>query len=209
MGGQLQSRLVTEISASDGSLTRTLPDGDSGVDGPTALATDGPHIWIANEGGGINTESVAELNASDASLARVIAGSTYGFKWTLGKYVYGAVGIAVYGPHVWITNVGGNSVTELNASNGTLVRVISGSKYGFDQPTSVAAAGTHIWVVNEAGNSVTELNADTGAWVRTLSGRRYQFNGPYKITVDGTHAWVTNTGSAPGYNGSVTEFTVG
>lgn len=200
---------VTEIRASDGSVTRTLPNGKSGIDGPTALATDGSHIWIANEGAGINTESVGEINASDASLVRVISGSAYSFKWTLGKYIYGNVGIAVYGAHVWITNVGGNSVTELNVSNGALVRVISGGKYGFDEPGSIAATGNDIWVVNQAGNSVTELNADTGAWVHTLSGGSYHFDHPDEITVDGTHAWVTNSGNASGDGSSVTEFSVG
>jgi YVTN family beta-propeller protein len=38
------------------------------------------------------------------------------------------------GTHVWVANEGNNTVTELDASTGALVQVISGSSYGFDSP---------------------------------------------------------------------------
>jgi hypothetical protein len=37
----------------------------------------------------------------------------------------GPASVAVSGTHVWIANMSGDSVTELNASNGSLVRVIT------------------------------------------------------------------------------------
>jgi hypothetical protein len=42
-----------------------------------------------------------------------------------------------------------NSVTELSASTGALVKVIRGLRYGFDDPAAVTSDGTHIWVRNE------------------------------------------------------------
>jgi hypothetical protein len=48
-------------------------------------------------------------------------------------------------------------VAELDASDGSLVQVVSGSKYALDDPLSVAADGTHVWVVSNVHSCVTEL----------------------------------------------------
>ncbi len=103
--------------------------------------------------------------------------------------------------HVWVTNYGGNSVTELSAKTGALVQVISGSSYGFNEPLAISSDGTDVWVMNGGNNSVTELSASTGSRVQVLSGSNYGFNGPVGITSDGSDVWV------PNYDGqSVTVF---
>ena len=84
-------------------------------------------------------------------------------------------------------------------AGGVITPVLTGGKYGFNAPDSVASDGTHIWITNYSGDSVTELNSN-GTWIRTLSGSKYGFNGPDSIATDGTHIWITN------YSGdSVTE----
>ncbi len=62
-------------------------------------------------------------------------GGSYGFNYP--------VGIAFDGTHIWVTNPPGNSVTELNASNGAWVRTLSGGSYGFAEPESIAFDGTN------------------------------------------------------------------
>jgi hypothetical protein len=78
---------------------------------------------------------------------------------------------------VWITNGAdvptpagftGNSVTELNASNGSLVRVISDPKDKISYPDSVIVLGSHVWVGNSLGNSLTELRSSNGSLVRVV-----------------------------------------
>ena len=102
--------------------------------------------------------------------------------------------------HVWVANGSGNSVTELDGSTGALVKVISGSSYGFNCPDAVSSDSTHVWVANGSGNSVTELNGSTGALVKVISGSSYGFNYPVAVSSDGAHVWVAN------YHGqSVTE----
>ena len=59
-------------------------------------------------------KQVAELNW----YAGVYQGGSYGFN--------GPFGIAFDGRHIWVTDQAGNSVTEINASNGALVRTVSG-----------------------------------------------------------------------------------
>lgn len=91
-----------------------------------------------------------------------------------------------------MANRDGDSVTELNASTGALVKVISGSAYGFDDPDAVATDGDDVWVTNGMANSVTELGATTGRLVKIMARSAYGFEVPDAITADGTDAWVAN-----------------
>ncbi len=114
-------------------------------------------------------------------------------------------GVSSDGTHVWVANNLGNSVTELDASNGAVVQVLGGKKYRFAGPNSISSDGTDVWVANRTGASVTELDASTGALVRVLTGgigSPYNFYYPESISSDGTHVWV-----ATGDN-SVTELDV-
>jgi hypothetical protein len=173
------------------SSQRVYSGGSYGFNTPIAVASDGTHVWVANDGG----NSVTELNASNGSWVRTPSGGRYGFN--------NPQAVAADGTHVWVANLSG-SVTELNARDGSRVATQSGGRYRFIKPAAVAADGTHVWVPNYGGNSVTELNASNGSWVATLSGGRYRFSNPQGITADGTHVWVAN------YKGdSVTELPAG
>ena len=72
--------------------------------------------------------------------------------------------------HVWVVNGNGaNSVTELNAKDGSLVKVIKGASYGFNHPDAITADNLgHVWVTNYNANSVTELNAKDGSLVQVV-----------------------------------------
>ena len=177
---------VTELDASDGSFVQTLSGGSYGFANPVDLAFDGTHLWVSNFSG----PSVTELNASDGSWIQTIAehatGGPPGF--------FGPERMVFDGTHIWVVNTFsvdgvGNSVTELNASDGSFVQTVSGH---FDSPIGIAFDGTHLWVTNNLGNSVTELNASDGSFVQTLSGGPYGFNSPDGIVFDGTHLWVAN-----------------
>ena len=130
--------------------------------------------------------------AAFATTGSVLTGGSYGFNYPHG--------VAFDGTHLWITNQGGDSVTEVNASDGSWVRTLSGGNYGFNVPYDIAFDGSHVWITNAGGRSVTEVNASDGSWVRTLSGGSYAFNSPYALAFDGSHLWVTNY-----YGNSVTE----
>ena len=69
--------------------------------------------------------------------------------------------IAYDGQNLWVTNTFGNSVTEIDASTGALVQVLSGGNYGFNLPGAVAVDGSHTWVANGSpdggGASLTEI----------------------------------------------------
>lgn len=95
----------------------------------------------------------------------------------------------------------GDSVTEVNTSDGSLAGVLSGPSYGFNSPARIAFDGTDMWVTNSGGTSVTKVNAATGSAVRVLSGSNYAFAKPFGIAFDGRgHVWITNNSG-----GSVTK----
>jgi WD40 repeat protein len=100
--------------------------------------------------------------------------------------------IAVDGGHLWVASSTSNSVTELNASDGSAIRVLSGGGYQFNTPYAIAVAGGHVWVPNYASHTVTELNASDGSLVRVLPQASYHFSNPQSIAADGTHVWVAN-----------------
>jgi serine/threonine protein kinase len=135
--------------------------------------------------------SSAPATLGPVSLAQVYSASEYGFD--LPYFT------AVDGAHVWVANADGNSVTELNADNGGLIRILG----GFNVPFGISDDGKHIWVTNNAGNSLAELSASDGTLITTLSGGSYGFKGPQTILDDGRHLWVTNDGN------SVTELEAG
>jgi hypothetical protein len=184
--------------------------GCHGLSAASAIAVDGAHVWVVSDplsGDG----SVTELNASDGSWVRTLSGGRYGFRYPSA--------IAADGTHIWVANdpetgdgeppqPGDGSVTELNASDGSWVRTLSGSNYGFDFPSAIVADGTRVWVANPFsagdGGSVTELNASNGSLIWTASGGSYGFNDPSAVVRDGAHIWVTNRYPA-GNGGSVTE----
>jgi hypothetical protein len=94
-----------------------------------------------------------------------------------------------------VTNSNNNSVTEVNASDGSFVRNLAAGSYNFSSPDALAFDGSHIWVANFTG-SITEVNASDGSWVRTASGGGFGFNGPLAVTVAADPIWVGNAGGA-------------
>ena len=115
-----------------------------------------------------------------------------------------------------MANRGGSSVTELDASTGALVRVISASAYQFVEPSAMVLDGRDLFVANGgggyssgdegSGGTVTELDGSTGALVRVISGTSDEpdeFDGPDAMVLDGPDLFVANTGVNNG--SSVTE----
>ena len=164
---------------------------------PDAIAVSGSHAWVANLLG----NSVTELNVSDGALVRVINAKADEF--------HRPTGIAVSGSHVWVTNSNEefgmgttgyplakySSVTELNVSDGSLVRVINAKADKLLQPGPIAIGGAHVWVVNAnsggAMNALVELNASNGSLVRVFKGTTDGLNGPMGIATSDSRVWIT------------------
>ena len=148
--------------------------------GPQYVAVDSHSVWTANQGsvkvklvGG----SVTQINASTDKIVRTVD--------TAADRFWGNIRCIVSdGTHVWVVNgaddyrgrMHGDSVTELNASNGSLVRVILLHRGIYSDPYGLVSNGTDVWVTDVGGGEdgyssiVLELSAATGAVVRTIGG---------------------------------------
>jgi hypothetical protein len=111
---------VTELIVRSGSLVRVINAKADDFYGSAGVAIGHSRVWVTNSLGG----TVTELNASTGSLVRVIGAKAD----RLGD----PTSIRVSGSHVWVLDsavslspgVWGGAITELNASNGSLVRII-------------------------------------------------------------------------------------
>ena len=71
------------------------------------------------------------------------------------------------GPTSGWSNAAGNSVTELNATTGALVRVIKGSSYKLHGTGHITSNGSDVWISNLRGTTLAELSATSGTSSRT------------------------------------------
>jgi YVTN family beta-propeller protein len=114
------------------------------------------------------------------------------------------------GTHVWVANNLDDTVSEIEASSGTVVNTIPiplGAVGEMEVSAgSVSSDGTHAWVTSSGitcnGScqesdmvvaAVTEIDASTGTVVNTIPVSA----GAAAVSSDGTHVWVTSDG-APG-----------
>lgn|SRR5271165_190250 len=105
--------------------------------------------------------------------------------------------IAVVGNRVWVANASYGAsgwLAEIDAATGTLVRIVSGQRYGLADPVALAVDGNTLWVADGTGDAVTEVNAATGALIRVIAGQGYQLADPGAIAAGGGHVWVANAG---------------
>jgi hypothetical protein len=114
-----------------------------------------------------------------------------------GSYLNGPEGIAAAGNTVWITNDGNNSVAELDARSGEVLRVLSGESDGFTASGLIAADRDHIWIPNgspsaPANGTITELSASNGSVITVLHEESHGLDYPAAIVDDGTHVWITS-----------------
>ena len=95
-------------------------------------------------------------------------------------------GVSSDGTHVWVANYAENTVSEIEASSGTVIHTIPVGSF----PTGVSSDGVHVWVANYTENTVSEIEASSGTVIRTIPVGSL----PIGVSSDGVHVWVTNWG---------------
>ena len=182
---------LVQVSADSGARTGSLP-WPQALHGffPVGMAVSGGQIWMTDGG---------------CKVARVTTSSGQGriFRLPSRDCRLGTLPaqISASGGHVWVEAhdtllANDGSVAELNASNGHLVRIISGHKPGWDLP-SFAVAGPDLWVTSQTGGlhgngSVSEISTSTGVLLHVFSGH---LDHPFAIAASGSDVWVLNVHS--------------
>ncbi len=62
-------------------------------------------------------------------------------------------GVSSDGTHVWVTDLEVITVSELDASTGSVIQTLAVGT----GPFGVSSDGTHVWVTNEGSNTVSEI----------------------------------------------------
>jgi DNA-binding beta-propeller fold protein YncE len=75
------------------------------------------------------------------------------------------------GDHVWVTNPGNSTVTELSATSGAWIRSLSAASYQLNDPEALAIAGGAVWIASSGANALVEVNASNGSLIRVVRGR--------------------------------------
>ena len=190
-----QGNSVSEFSQSDASLVQVLKGPTYGFTSPMALTSDGTHLWVVNEdvytaSGLVGKDSLVELNLSDGSFVQKIKGKQYGLNTP--------VAIAFDGTNLWVSNEGGDTLTELASSDGSLVAVrpFWHRSLGDTQPGAMAFDGHYLWVVNAPGftgwtslNSVEAINPSTGKRYGEVNQANNLSGWPVSVAFDGTNLW--------------------
>jgi hypothetical protein len=66
-------------------------------------------------------------------------------------------------------HVGANSVSEINASNGSFIRLINSREYKLSFPQEITTNGLHVWIQNDGNSTISELNSANGSFIRTIN----------------------------------------
>jgi hypothetical protein len=183
---------ITEYDLANGSWVRTFDMYTGSQTGQTkTIAVSGSQVWVTNT----YENSVTVFNAESGALIRTIDAPA--------DHLVDPKGIVIAKSHVWVVNSSGaagsdtrfGSVTELNESNGALVKVVSFQTNKMIAPIIVSVHRDVLWVANGEG-SVAELNMSSASvkkYLTTTTGST-QFTA---MAVGNSHLWLTgaNTNS--------------
>lgn len=155
------------ISPSKPNLVNGKKDGVLRLD-PVFVVRAGGALWSVNLEGVAGTlfGSLSQINPSTGRIIRSITPKGAGFSSPVGLYAHG--------DNLWVANAalasrGGNSVTELNATTGALVRVIKLKDPGqVSTPDRLAGNGKDLFISDDVGN-VIELDLATGKVVGIIN----------------------------------------
>jgi len=165
------------------------------VSGATAYEL--PVTGLVN--GDAYTFSVTATNSTGTSVASAASSPVTPESWiTVSPNQYPSpIAISADGTNTWVANEYDNSVVELSAPSGSVVRTIAVGTH----PIGISSDGTNVWVANIASDTMTQIDATKGGVVKTTALSSYgcsaldgatQVNGyPEAISSDGTRVWVT------------------
>ena len=179
-GGLGSTGSLTELNALTGAFIKSVSGPRYQFDGPDAMVLEGDDLFVTDESSGtFSAGSLTEVNTATGALVRVVPlHSSNG----PGAMVLDQGDLFV-GTNLFVVKGSGSdvegSLTEVRASTGALVRVVSGARYQwFDTPSAMLADGPELFVASGAffgrTGSVTEVDASTGALVKVSYGVWYR-----------------------------------
>jgi streptogramin lyase len=198
---------ATKLSSTGLPLSGSAGFGNQQLQGPVAIAIDAGHnAWFVNYSASPGSVTSVSPDGSQVHTTSCCGESPSGVATD-------AVGISTHSSngHVWTTNYGSSTVTELQLNDDGSVTVVSPGETvgGLSSPNGIAVDGAgNVWVANFVGDTLTELEGAGGTSPATpLSpsgglGQDANLSRPYGIAIDSSgNIWVSDQGT-----NAVTEF---
>ncbi len=174
--------LVRVDLATGTTLARSAPG--SAVPGATALLAASGHLYVTSR----STNSVVVFDPSSLARQQELSGSTYAFAKP--------TGLAVTGSDLWVSNQGHDSLTEIDTSTNTVVRVVH-NKSLLPAPGVLASGSGYVFSLSPMGRypMVSQVGDGDGHvnWMMCNFNDNYLFNDPSAAVVAGSDLWVVNT----------------
>ncbi len=149
------------------------------VDGySTGVSTAPVAIHYESTTGTIWTANYASASVTKLSTAGVILGT-----YSVGTSPYG---IASENGHIWVANLDSDTVTELNAADGSLIGTFATG----DGPHAIIYSRGYIWVAQSYDDKVAKIDPATGATVQRVSLTATAY--PHMLVDDGTYIWTAD-----------------
>lgn len=164
----------------------TLPPNDE----TDALASSDGRLWVSNPQitpGDAGPASLLEYATSTLALTQTVVDPGEGNS----PWPYA---ISTDSSYVLVTNHADDTVLELDASTGSIVRQIRGTYFGFLSPSDVASSGTNVWVANTTSPSIAEFDSRSASPEGTIV-LPPDDGTPVAFAAAGTHLWVLGDGS--------------
>ncbi|MBF0557905.1 MAG: Ig-like domain-containing protein [Nitrospirae bacterium] len=164
--------------------------------GPRGMAIDGSgNVWVTNYGTNTITEYSPTYYFCPSSATKPGHVAVTSASYSVGNNPYGVAIDSL--SHIWVSNYGSNTVTELSSSGTVLGTTTVGTR-----PMGIAVDPLgNVWVANSGDNTVTKLSY-TGTVLGTFSVGSV----PHNIAIETSgNVWVTNFGTttSPGNTVSV------
>jgi hypothetical protein len=193
---------IAEFKSSDGAFIRTISSPSYNFYSSPPIVASGGDIWAL--GTNNNILQIEEFSATTGALVKDLPGSSFGLDVN--------TVLAANATDLWLlspptSGKPGGSLTEINSSNGTLVRTVSNPGFDFNQFSSPIATSSRVIVANLLTSfSITEVNANNGALIRVIRQPHEDLRMQFPPVTNGTDIWIIS--SAGPSSGRLTEFNV-
>ena len=182
---------VTEINPASGSRVAILHGASYEFDKPIAITSAESNLFIANRGSG---GSVTEINPTTGAAVKVISGPQFHFDKPVAITASGSTLLVLNQGHTKNDPSAPGSITEIDASTGGLIQVISGSSYAFEDPVALAVSGPDVFVADHTNNAVTEVVISDGSIEQVITGGG--LDGPDGLGISSGYVWVSDSVSS-------------
>ena len=156
------------------SLPFTTTTITAGFSGPVGALYDGSNVWVTDSSAG----TLLKLNGPGGILQTVTVEQSPAYP-------------AFDGANIWVPNLDSNSVSVVRASNGSVLRTLTGN--GLASPVSASFDGERLMVANAADSVSLWKAADLTplGWYSTGAG-----TSPFAICSDGTYFFISLGGTS-------------